>query len=303
MARTTEKPPALPWYPKDFQADEPVVAMTLEAEGAYRRLLDHQWLHGSIPSDLHLLAGICKNIPQARMRVLWAQMSMLFAPIPDDPERLRNAKLERVRKEREDFIARKREAGRRGAAATNGAAKRRQESGSADILPPPLPGSVPPANGRPASASASASASARGTNQQQQPARDGAADVVRIAPAASWPQLHGKLPPVGLYRQQVMGFVASLPEAQAEGWCSLLLQQLAGVGTPGGVAVTADELLAAIAHYRASRKGEHDTRYFEGCVRNVVKRRYGKPEVPEQAPPKAGARLPRLTDPDLKGAS
>jgi hypothetical protein len=98
--------------------------------------------------------------------------------------------------------------------------------------------------------------------------------------------------------------MASLPEAQAEGWCALLLQTLAGIGAPGGVAVTPDELLTTIATYTASRTGDHDTRYFAGCLRNVVKRRYAEtPKRKAEVDLAPTHRLPRLTDPDLKVAS
>jgi uncharacterized protein YdaU (DUF1376 family) len=108
------KPPSYPWYPRDFAMDEPVQMMTLEEEGAYRRLLDHQWLHGSIPADVAQLARICKNVPPAKMRKLWGAIAPLFVADADGL-RYRNRKLERVRQEREEYRQRQSEAGRRGA--------------------------------------------------------------------------------------------------------------------------------------------------------------------------------------------
>lgn len=123
--------------------------------------------------------------------------------------------------------------------------------------------------------------------------------AARVEPAKSWPNLHAKLPPTGVYRQQVMSFITSLPEAHAEGWCDLLLQTLAGIGTPGGVAVTPDELVAALAHYKASRKGEHDTRYFGGCLRRIIAKRYAGTDTAKPDASTTSPKLPRLTDPDL----
>ena len=57
----TEKAPAFQWYPKDYLSDLNVVVMTLEEEGAYRRLMDYCWLHGSIPDDMAALGAMCKN--------------------------------------------------------------------------------------------------------------------------------------------------------------------------------------------------------------------------------------------------
>lgn len=291
MAGTSEKLPAMPWYPRDFLADGPVALMTLEDEGAYRRLLDYQWLNDAVPSDLQSLAAICKGVSVAKMRALWRKIGPLFHPMPDDPDRLQNDKLERVRAEVLAHREKRSQAGRAGANSRWQSRCDRTASDDAVALRPHSERTANRmANGWPASASAKELPSNN---------NNGAA---RAEPAASWPQLHGKLPPTGLYRQQVMAFVASLPEAQAEGWCALLLQTLAGIGTPGGVAVTPDELLTTIATYTASRTGDHDTRYFAGCLRNVVKRRYA--ETPKASAAEPGTlRLPRLTDPDMQAAS
>ena len=89
---------------RDFAADEPVILMSLEEEGAYRRLLDHQWSHGSIPDDMKQLAAICKGASVARMKSIWAAVSPCFMPA-DEPGRLVNQRLERVRQEAERFRA------------------------------------------------------------------------------------------------------------------------------------------------------------------------------------------------------
>lgn len=108
------KSPWYPWFPRDFAADEPVMLMSLEQEGAYRRLLDHQWLHGSIPADLGQLAVICKMLPAARMRSVWAGVSRCFEAV-EGTDRLVNPRLERVRDTAEEHRERQRQNGSKGA--------------------------------------------------------------------------------------------------------------------------------------------------------------------------------------------
>lgn len=111
---TASKAAAYLWYPRDFAADEHVVLMDLETEGAYRRLLDHQWLHGSVPSDLTDLAKICKGVTVPKMRRMWPALSACFQPSADDPNRLCNAKMERVREDWLHVREARSEAGRKG---------------------------------------------------------------------------------------------------------------------------------------------------------------------------------------------
>ncbi len=108
------KSPWYPWFPRDFAADEPVMLMSLEQEGAYRRLLDHQWLHGSIPADLGQLAVICKMLPAARMRSVWAGVSRCFEAV-EGTDRMVNPRLERVRDTAEEHRERQRQNGSKGA--------------------------------------------------------------------------------------------------------------------------------------------------------------------------------------------
>ena len=89
--------------------------MTLEQEGAYRRLLDHQWLHGSIPADLRQMAVICKAIGAARMRSVWSGVSCCFEPL-SGTDRLVNKRLERVRDDAEAHRDRQSQNGSKGAA-------------------------------------------------------------------------------------------------------------------------------------------------------------------------------------------
>lgn len=112
MSRT--KSPAYQWYPSDYLADEHVQQMTLEAEGAYRRLLDHQWLNGSIPAEIKALAKICRKLPAGRMRKLWEMIAPCFVPADDNPLALVNRRMERVRAERVAFTEERSASGRKG---------------------------------------------------------------------------------------------------------------------------------------------------------------------------------------------
>lgn len=90
------KLPYLPWYkwfPRDFAGSEDAAGLTLSEEGAVRRLLDHQWVKGSIPADVGDLANLCR-VPVAEMESIWKRISRFFVPI-DEPGRLRNERLQR----------------------------------------------------------------------------------------------------------------------------------------------------------------------------------------------------------------
>lgn len=120
MSDATNKAPAYPWYPRDFAADEPVQLMTLTEEGAYRRLLDHQWLHGSIPGEMSQLARICKNIPVREMTKLWRALDHCFSRMEGQPPRFQNRRLERVRQERREYRDKQSASGKLGAEAAWG---------------------------------------------------------------------------------------------------------------------------------------------------------------------------------------
>jgi uncharacterized protein YdaU (DUF1376 family) len=109
-----EKPPAYQRYPKDYLTDERVMVMTLEQEGAYNRLLDYSWLHGSIPDDVTQLAPLCKTTPE-HMAELWPGIAPCF--VEKQPGRLVNRKLEKVRAEQKAYRKRRQEAGKKGAEA------------------------------------------------------------------------------------------------------------------------------------------------------------------------------------------
>jgi uncharacterized protein YdaU (DUF1376 family) len=124
--------PAFQFYASDYLSSSKVQRMTLEAEGAYIRLLAYSWQDGFIPADIGQLARMCKTNPR-KMAVLWdSYLRDCFKPTAD-PDKLVNEKLETVRQNLIDFKAKKSEAG------SNGAAKRwhehKQTDGTAIVVP------------------------------------------------------------------------------------------------------------------------------------------------------------------------
>lgn len=122
-----------PWFPRDFQADEHVQLMDLAEEGAYRRLLDHQWLHGSIPADPALLCRLV-NAPEQRWGTMWVALGPCFHPVEGDPSRLANRKLERIRGEQLAKRAKRQAAGSEGGKqkASNATARGKQKPTDTD---------------------------------------------------------------------------------------------------------------------------------------------------------------------------
>lgn len=125
------KRPWYPWYPGDFLADMADANFTLEEEGAYRRLLDHQWLHGSIPDEPELISKIIGSYRRDKSRRLWGKLKDKF-PLSRGRGRWANAKLERVRDKQTASTTKLSEAGKAGA-------KVRWGDGDANAIAMPSP--------------------------------------------------------------------------------------------------------------------------------------------------------------------
>ena len=150
----TDKRPSFQWYPKDYLSDENVALMTLEEEGAYRRLMDFCWLQGSIPGDMESLGKLCKNVDPERMAVLWDAISKCFKR---RGERYVHPRLEIERRKQDSFKKSKSRAGKAGAEAR----WQKEENGSAIDSPLAKNGS--------SSSSASASSSSTPKNPTPPP--------------------------------------------------------------------------------------------------------------------------------------
>lgn len=73
-----QKAPAYQWYPKDYISDSAVMAMTLEAQGLYRLLLDVCWLDSGLPMRPHELwrIGRCESLEHFEQ--LWPAIAPKF---------------------------------------------------------------------------------------------------------------------------------------------------------------------------------------------------------------------------------
>ena len=86
----------LPWFKfwvQDFLTDEAVIRMSNESIGVYLRMLCHQWLEGSIPSEHEVLAKMTYSTPQVVREVL----SMVDDKYSKDGNRLVHKRLEKDR--------------------------------------------------------------------------------------------------------------------------------------------------------------------------------------------------------------
>jgi hypothetical protein len=121
------KRPAYQWYPADAESDEVYRLMTYEQEGVYRRLLDHQWMEGSIPSDPQVIASLLPKMARDRFLEIWPLVSGKFRPRGTD--RLVNDKLEIQRRELDKYVKGQRVKSAKGVAARKLQAKKPQPAG------------------------------------------------------------------------------------------------------------------------------------------------------------------------------
>lgn len=109
------KPPAFQLYASDFYMD--TISWTAEQVGIYTRLLFYQWVNGSIPDDLEQIARIAGCMGDRKWRTNmernWRELCHKFATLPDG--RLVNLRMEKTRKEQEEFRKLLVESGRLGA--------------------------------------------------------------------------------------------------------------------------------------------------------------------------------------------
>lgn len=90
------KSPAFQFYPADFLSDGRTAAMTYEERGVLITLLSFAWLDGGIPADHSRIQRILR-MNRAEFARVWAGIGQCFAPHPEKPEVLVNARMERER--------------------------------------------------------------------------------------------------------------------------------------------------------------------------------------------------------------
>ncbi|SHI56358.1 Protein of unknown function [Rubritalea squalenifaciens DSM 18772] len=89
-----KKSPAFQFYPKDYLCSDSVMQMSMQAQGAYMRMLCKCWLSGTLPADAKKIAVLI-GFPTMTRAVREAMQ--LFTVDPDDPERLRHDRLDEER--------------------------------------------------------------------------------------------------------------------------------------------------------------------------------------------------------------
>lgn len=227
-----EKVGAYLWYPRDFAADEHVLMMTLAQEGLYRRLLDHQWLHGSIPAALPDLARLCKGLTVPTMRKLWPGVLPCFQPLPGDPSRLVNPKMERVRAEAAAYRANRKRAGQLGGITTQAKLKHSLSTNQAQL--------------KPASASASPERTTTTTTAALFDAMETEADRTAIA-----------------------DFLAKAPAGSADTWAKRLRGYLQGLDMTQGKAAPPTALATACRDYGGDYSPAHFRRFIARAMREA----------------------------------
>jgi uncharacterized protein YdaU (DUF1376 family) len=94
------KTPAYQFYAKEWLVD--TARLPLDVQGAYLRLLCHQWEEGSIPGDDGELARML-SLSAARFRKVWSKLEGFFPATTDGRA---NPKLEEVRASQIDLRGR-----------------------------------------------------------------------------------------------------------------------------------------------------------------------------------------------------
>lgn len=103
-------PPSFPFYPADWLLG--TLTFSLAEDGAYLRLLMHQWHTGSVPGDdLAAIARIVR-VSEREARALWATLAPKF--VRDEDGLWRNVRLEKQRAEKARYHEAKRVNGRKG---------------------------------------------------------------------------------------------------------------------------------------------------------------------------------------------
>jgi uncharacterized protein YdaU (DUF1376 family) len=109
-----DRSPAFRKYAQDWLVG--TMHLSLEAQGAYERLLCHQWVDGPLPADHAHIAKLLGVTPK-RWAKLWEELGRHF-PATEDGSYLANPRLEFERSKAEGYRIAKSVAGRAGAAVT-----------------------------------------------------------------------------------------------------------------------------------------------------------------------------------------
>ncbi len=103
--------PAFQFYPADYLADENVMLMTLEEEGAYIRAMSYCWREGSIPANEDQLSRLLKNAPLPVVRRIMSLFEPRLNGGSEIGGRLVHPRLEREREKQRLWSEKSRSAG------------------------------------------------------------------------------------------------------------------------------------------------------------------------------------------------
>ena len=115
MTEDENRRPSFQFYPADFMSDENVQLMTLDQIGAYWWLCCICWRQGSIPSDRHKLARLCRTVNVEKMDELWEGIKPCFKEHPTNSDRLIHPRLEKEKVKQDKYRQHQSESGKRGA--------------------------------------------------------------------------------------------------------------------------------------------------------------------------------------------
>lgn len=131
------KAPAFQFFPKEFLSSSKVCRMANAEVGIYVKLLCHEWMDGSLPTDHRQLARMV-GVPFRQFSRTWeGPLSECFV---ERNGRLVNPRLERARKEQIEYRRRQAEHGKKGGrpkgSLSTEKANRKPEESSASASPP-----------------------------------------------------------------------------------------------------------------------------------------------------------------------
>lgn len=90
-------PEWMPLYVYEFLADRNVQAMSLDELGAYFLLIMTQWVNGSVPSDMRVLARLLRNQDPEMMERIWQALAPCYREHPTMPGELIQGRVEEER--------------------------------------------------------------------------------------------------------------------------------------------------------------------------------------------------------------
>ena len=151
--------PAFQFYPSDWLASQRVAMMSLEEEGTYIRLLSYCWLHGSIPADP---AKCCRLVGKGGSTTVVTVVQAMFAPHPDDADKLVHDRLEAERIKQEIWRKKSSDGGKRSAEG------RKRPT----VVQPPLQGWLPNGGNQKATLQSSSSSSSSSSTATSDPDPD-----------------------------------------------------------------------------------------------------------------------------------